>query len=136
MCFVVAMKKKIKLEFHDRSGTKHSLTIEGEFTVDKLQKLLDYAEIVAGSNQSSKVGTEVHDSKIKRLLDVITTQLQDRVFDSRDIWKAYNEIWPDDFSLGAVSTYLARLTDRGTLERSGSPSHWIYRIKPSPTLPQ
>ena len=44
------MKKKIKLEFFDRAGIKHSLTIEGDFTVDKVNRLLEYAEIVAGSS--------------------------------------------------------------------------------------
>ena len=128
------MKKRIKLEFYDRSGSKHSLAIEGEFTVEKVNRLLEYAEIVAGSGHHPP-NAEAHESKMNRLLDVINTQLADRSFDSRQIWQSYRETWGDDFTLGAVSTYLARLVDRGTLERTGSPAHWIYKLKASPAVP-
>jgi hypothetical protein len=129
------MKKRIKLEFFDRSGVKHSLAIEGEFSVEKVNLLLEYAEIVAGSNQHQP-NAESGDSKMNRLLDVINTQLVDRSFDSRQIWQLYQEIWGGDFTLGAISTYLSRLADRGTLERTGSSAHWIYRLKASPAVSQ
>lgn len=130
------MKKKIKLEFFDRAGTKHSLAIEGDFTLEKVNRLLEYAEIVAGSNPRTPNPLGSQDTKMSRLLDVINTQLAGRTFDSRELWRAYRENWGDEFSLGAVSTYLTRLVDRGTLDREGSPAHWSYRLKPSPTLPQ
>ena len=128
------MKKRIKLEFFDRSGVKHSVAIEGEVTSEKVNHLLEYAEIMAGSNQRTTLSPGSHDSKMNRLLDVINTRLADRSFDSREILHSYRETWGDEFTLGAVSTYLSRLVDRGTLERTGSTSHWIYRLKPSPTL--
>jgi len=131
-----AMNKKVKLEFFDRTGIKHSIAIEGDFTLDKIRHLLDYAEIVAGSSLSTAATADAHDTKINRLLDAINTRLRDRPFDSREIWQVYREMWSDDFSLGAVSTYLSRLVDRGTLEREGSPSRWVYRIKPSPVPSQ
>lgn len=128
------MKKRIKLEFFDRTGVKHSIAIEGEVTADKVNHLLEYAEIVAGtSSQRVPPSPGTQDSKMNRLLDVINTRLVDRSFDSREILQSYRETWGDDMTLGAVSTYLSRLVDRGTLERTGSPSHWFYRLKPSPT---
>jgi len=132
---VPPMKKRMKLEFFDRSGVKHSLVIEGDFTMEKVNRLLEYAEIVAGSDQHPPTPQGL-DSKMNRLLDVINTQLVDRSFDSRQIWQSYREIWGDDFTLGAVSTYLARLADRGTLERTGSSAHWIYKLRSTPDLPQ
>ena len=128
------MKKKIKLEFFDRAGVKHSLAIEGDFTVEKVNRLLEYAEIVSGSNPASSI-VAGQDSKMSRVLDVINTQLAGRQFDSRELWQAYRENWNDEFSLGAVSTYLSRLVDRGTLEREGSSAHWSYKLKASP-VPQ
>ena len=131
-----SMKKKVKLEFFDRAGVKHSLAIEGELTVDKVTRLLEYAEVVAGSNAPESTAVPTQDTKMSRLLDVINTQLAGRSFDSRELWRTYGQTWRDDFSLGAVSTYLSRLVDRGTLEREGSPAHWSYRLKPSAMLPQ
>ena len=128
------MNKKIKLEFFDRAGVKHSLGIEGDFTVEKVNRLLEYAEIVSGSNSTSSP-VAGQDSKMSRVLDVINTQLAGRQFDSRELWQAYRENWNDEFSLGAVSTYLSRLVDRGTLEREGSSAHWSYKLKASP-VPQ
>ena len=129
------MKKRIKLEFFDRSGLKHSLAIEGDFTVDKVSRLLEYAEIVAGSTDRSS-NSPGYESKMNKLMDVINTQPSERLFDSRQIFQSYRETWGEDFTLGAVSTYLSRLADRGTLERTGSPAHWFYKLKaPRPVPP-
>lgn len=130
------MKKKVKLEFFDRSGIKHSVSIEGDLTAEKVNRLLEYAEIVAGSDSRASLPTGSQDTKINRLIDVITTQLPDRSFDSREIWQAYRETWGDDFSLGAISMYLSRLVDRGMLDRTGSASHWNYTLKPHQPLQQ
>jgi hypothetical protein len=130
------MKKKVRLEFFDRTGVKHTIAIEGDLTVDKVNRLLEYAEIVAGSNPQPSTPSPIQDSKMTKLLDVINTRLAGRRFDSRELWQAYRDNWGDEFSLGAVSTYLSRLVDRGTLEREGSPAHWSYRLKPSPVAPQ
>lgn len=132
--FILSMKKRIKLEFFDRAGVKHSLSIEGDFTLEKVNRLLEYADIVAGSSQPPPT-SQAHESKMNRLLDVINTQPTDRSFDSRQIWQSYRDSWGDDFTLGAVSTYLSRLADRGTLERTGSASHWFYRLRASPSVP-
>jgi len=129
------MRKRIKLEFFDTSGTKHSLSIEGELTLDKVNRLLEYAEIVGGSPRGS-LPPEAHESKMNRLLDVINTGAANRSFDSREILHYYRETWGDDFTLGAVSTYLSRLVDRGILERRGSPAHWFYTLKTSQTASQ
>jgi len=128
------MKKRIRLEFFDRSGLKHSLAIEGDFTVDKVTRLLEYAEIVAGSNERSPSPLD-YESKMSKLVDVINTQPPGHSFDSRQIYQSYRETWGDDFTLGAVSTYLSRLADRGTLERAGSPAHWFYSLKASRAVP-
>ncbi len=128
------MKKKIKLEFFDRAGVKHSLSVEGEVTVEKVSKLLEYAEIVAGANPEQMTKASSQDTKVTRLLDVITTQFPATAFDSRQLWRSYRDTWGDDFSLGAVSTYLSRFFDRGALVRDGSPGHWFYRLKSSPTV--
>jgi len=127
------MKKRIKLEFFDKSGAKHTVVIEGEFTPEKVNRLLEYAEIVAGSTHQQGAILP-HDSKMNRLLDVINTQLSARRFDSREIWQSYQETWGEEFSLGAISTYLSRLVDRGLLERDGSAAHWFYKLKASPAL--
>jgi hypothetical protein len=127
------LKKKIRLEFYDRTGVRHSIAMEGELTGDKVRRLLEYAEIVSG-HESTSILPEPQESKMSRLLDVINTRHIDRVFDSREVWKEYRETWGDDFSLGAVSTYLSRLADRGTLDRSGSAAHWQYRLRSSPTV--
>ncbi len=129
-----SMKKRIKLEFFDRGGVKHSVAIEGEVTTEKVSHLLEYAEIMAGSGQRPPNSNEGQGSKMNRLLDVINTRLADKSFDSREILQSYSETWGDDFTLGAVSTYLSRLVDRGFLERAGSPSHWSYKLRTSQTL--
>jgi hypothetical protein len=130
------MRKKIKLEFFDRAGVKHTLSIEGDVSPEKVTRLLEYAEIVAGAYQVPPPSGHLQDTKIKRLLDVVSTQFGDQPFDSRQLSQRYRDVWGEEFSLGAVSTYLSRLVDRGLLIRDGSSAHWLYRLKPPPTPPQ
>lgn len=129
---LTSLKKKIRLEFYDRTGVKHSVAMEGDLTPDKVRQLLEYAEIVSG-HEASAILPEPQETKMRRLLDVINTRHVVHTFDSREVWRSYREAWGDDFSLGAISTYLSRLADRGTLERSGSPAHWSYKLRSSPS---
>lgn len=129
---MASLKKKIRLEFYDRTGVKHTVAMEGELTPDKVRQLLEYAEIVSG-HEVGAILPEPQESKMRRLLDVINTRYAAHNFDSREVWRSYREAWGDDFSLGAISTYLSRLADRGTLERSGSPAHWSYKLRSSPS---
>lgn len=129
---LTSLKKKIRLEFYDRTGVKHSVAMEGDLTPDKVRQLLEYAEIVSG-HEASAILPEPQETKMRRLLDVINTRHMVHTFDSREVWRSYREAWGDDFSLGAISTYLSRLADRGTLERSGSPAHWSYKLRSSPS---
>jgi hypothetical protein len=129
---LTSLKKKIRLEFYDRTGVKHSVAMEGDLTPDKVRQLLEYAEIVSG-HEASAILPEPQETKMRRLLDVINTRHVIHTFDSREVWRSYREAWGDDFSLGAISTYLSRLADRGTLERSGSPAHWSYKLRSSPS---
>ncbi len=100
------LKKKIRLEFYDRTGVKHSVAMEGDLTPDKVRQLLEYAEIVSG-HEASAILPEPQETKMRRLLDVINTRHMDHTFDSREVWRSYREAWGDDFSLGAISTYLS-----------------------------
>ena len=109
------------------------MAMEGELTPDKVRRLLEYAEIVSG-HDAGTILPEPQESKMRRLLDVINTRYPAQAFDSRDVWRTYSETWGDDFSLGAISTYLSRLADRGTLERTGSPAHWSYKLRVPPTV--
>jgi hypothetical protein len=129
---LTSLKKKIRLEFYDRTGVKHSVAMEGDLTPDKVRQLLEYAEIVSG-HEAGAILPEPQETKMRRLLDVINTRHVVHTFDSREVWRSYREAWGDDFSLGAISTYLSRLADRGTLERSGSPAHWSYKLRSSPS---
>jgi hypothetical protein len=129
---LTSLKKKIQLEFYDRTGVKHRVAMEGDLTPDKVRQLLEYAEIVSG-HEASAILPEPQETKMRRLLDVINTRHVVHTFDSREVWRSYREAWGDDFSLGAISTYLSRLADRGTLERSGSPAHWSYKLRSSPS---
>ncbi len=128
-----ALRKRVKLEFFDRAGVKHTIAVEGEVTAEKINHLLEYAEIVAGSAQKPHIPEGPEGTKMNKLLDVINTRLAERDFDSRELLQLYKETWGTDFTLGGISTYLSRLSDRGTLERFGSSAHWVYRLKPSQT---
>ena len=124
--------KKVKVDFMDEEGTKHSISIDGYITREKIAKILDYVELMGGAPRTSTLN-EISSPKnlFERIQDIIRSYLPDKMFISKDIRELYKEIYGDSMNLSTISTYLSRLVDRGILIRSGSSYEWRYVLKSS-----
>ncbi len=126
--------QRVKIEFYDEGGTKHTLCIEGSLSKEKVLKVLDYVELMGRLPQTPLHSLEAATKSKFDIIRELATAYTNRPFKSQDMVQKYEERYGNRISLSTVSTYLSRLVDRGVLERSGSSDGWTYVIKPPGTL--
>ena len=121
--------RRVKVEFFDQVGTRHTITVDGTVTKEKIARILDYVELMGSLSPSGELGTRpTVEAKFERIRDLLTS-FQGRPFRSGDIRQAYERRHGETISLSTVCTYLSRLLDKGVVLRSGSPAQWLYTTK-------
>jgi MoxR-like ATPase len=121
--------RRLKVEFYDPEGVRHSIAIDGPVTKEKVGKILDLVELMSGTPQTSAVALGLSPRKFDRLASTIISQLKGRSFTSRDARKTFETAFKEKIPLSTVSTYLTRLADRGVLERQQEKLGLSYRVK-------
>ncbi len=125
--------RKVKIDFMDEQGTKHTISIEGNITREKVAKVLDYVELMGAAPKTNKPLPEIQSPKnlFERIQNLIGSYFLDKIFVSKEIRELYREVYGEYISLSTISTYLSRLVDKGILIRSGSSFEWKYTLKSS-----
>jgi hypothetical protein len=122
--------RRLRIEFYDDSGCRHSISLEGPLTRDKIARILDYAELMGGlsSTPNARVHSQHARTKLERVRDLVLQRLKEATFSSREVRDMYQEFFGEPIPLTTVATYLSRLLDRGLLHRSGSSGRWRYAL--------
>jgi hypothetical protein len=121
--------RRLKVEFYDTEGVRHSIAIDGPVTKEKVGKILDMVELMSGTPQASATALGLSPRKFDRLASTIMSQLRGRSFTSSEAKKAFETTFEEKIPLSTVSTYLTRLADRGVLERGQENLGLVYRVK-------
>ncbi|MCX8192428.1 MAG: hypothetical protein N3G77_01295 [Nitrososphaeria archaeon] len=121
-------KKKVKLELTNDDGDRLILIMEGRIDREKLIQLADFLELYSGHQNESSSINFIESSKLSKLARVITKYFPLTFFSSRDVVEAYIAEYREPLSLSTASTYLARLADRGFLERHGTGNNIRYKL--------
>jgi hypothetical protein len=121
------LRRKVKVEFQDDSGTKYSLAVEGRLSREKVMKLMDLMDLV---ESSPEVITPKADGSTTfgRVLKIIQEAYLAKEFSSADIARDYEEAHGEPIGLSTISTYLSRLTERRYLARQRFGASWVYRM--------
>jgi len=120
------LRKKVKVEFQDDTGTKYSLAVEGRLSREKVLKIMDLMDLVEGSEGIE--GPAVDGSTaFGRVFKIIESSYAGKEFSTADIARDYEEQHGQPIALSVVSTYLSRLTERGILRRQKFGNSWVYR---------
>jgi len=121
------------MEFYDESGCRHTISLEGPLTRDKIGRILDYADLMGGlTPQSSPRTSHEHPrTKLERIRDLVVHKLRENTFSSDEVRALYKDFYGDPIPLTTVATYLSRLADRGLLRRSFSSGRWRYCLADS-----
>ena len=121
--------RRLKIEFYDSEGVRHSIAVDGPVTKEKVSKLFDLVELMSGTPQASATALGLSSRKFDRLASTIISQLKGKSFTSREARKLFESTFTEKIPLSTVSTYLTRLTDRGVLERQEEKLGATYRVK-------
>lgn len=132
--------KKIRVELSDTEGNRYSISFEGQVTRDKALRLLDLVELLGGmpsGGNSPTVGDTVASaerSKYDKVRSVVQKHFPVVWFSSREVQSVYEQELKEPISLSTVATYLARMTGKGTVLKSGALNSFKY--KTAPEIPQ
>jgi len=121
------LRRKVKVEFQDESGTKYSLAVEGRLSREKVMKLMDLMDMVEASPEVNQPKAD-ESTTFGRVLKIIQESYLAKEFSSADVARDYENLHGEPIGLSTISTYLSRLTERGYLARQRFGASWVYRM--------
>jgi hypothetical protein len=129
--------RKMRVELFDNEGNRYTIAFEGQITRDKALRLLDLVELLGGmpgEGATSGAGgalTSSNLSRFEKVRLVIQKSFPLVWFSSKDIQSVYEQELKEPINLSTVSTYLARMTNRGLLLRAGESNNLKYKVAPN-----
>ncbi len=115
--------RKMRVEVFDEQGNRYKITFEGEVTREKALRLLDIVELLGGvhSGEKSKESI-VETTKFDKAKSIVEKYFRFTHFSSKQVFAMYKQEFDEPISLSTISTYLARMAERGFVVRQG-PTH-------------
>ena len=129
--------RKMRVELFDSEGNRYTIAFEGQITRDKAVRLLDLVELLGGmpgegvTPGAGSVLTGNISSRFEKVRSVIQKSFPLIWFSSRDVQSVYEQELKEPVSLSTVSTYLARMTNKGLLLRVGENNRLKYKLAPN-----
>jgi hypothetical protein len=139
-------KKKIKIELEDDDGGKYNLSLEGNLSKDKIQKVLQLVESLNISKEeintsikpnynSNNIVTKNIDKNIhslnsieSRIWALIENNFAFSSFTSSNVVESYESVYSEQLQLSMVSTYLSRYVGKNKLMRIKRGKEWVYKL--------
>jgi len=124
--------RKVRVEVFDQDGNRFTIAFEGRVTREKVLQVLDLVELLGGVPKGGSMPGEggfEELSAFDRLKSLLEKQFPIVWFSSREVQRVYEDMFNAPIGLSTVSTYLARLVDRGALIRGGSLNERKYRLR-------
>jgi len=139
-------KKRIKIELEDAEGGKYNLSLEGNLSNDKIQKVLQLVESLNISKddldnniqipmeqnkslQKYDIGLNPSNNSIgSKIWALIENNFAFSSFTSSNVAESYEESYGEQLQLSLISTYLSRYFEKQKLVRSKRGKEWIYKL--------
>lgn len=122
--------KKLRVEISDAEGNRYTVSCEGHVSREKILHLLDLVELLGGTTADNNdwQRTPYDCSKFDKICSLVKQSFPIGWFSSKDAQRVCEQELNGPLSLSTVSTYLARMADRGFLIRKGSSNNRRYKI--------
>lgn len=139
-------KKKIKIELEDDDGGKYNLSLEGNLSKDKIQKVLQLVESLNISKEEINTSTRPNynlnniipknidnnnhplNSIESRIWALIENNFAFSSFTSSNVVESYESVYSEQLQLSMVSTYLSRYVGKNKLMRIKRGKEWVYKL--------
>ncbi|MCL1971095.1 MAG: hypothetical protein FWF66_06545 [Candidatus Bathyarchaeota archaeon] len=128
---------KIRVDLSKNDGRRFAITFEGQFTRDEVLHILNSNGLLDDlpngeqtTNNTVAPFSKNH-SRFEKVQMTIQKNFQLIWFTSKDIQTNYEQTLQESISLSTVSTYLARMTKKGLLMRTGTGNSVKYKETPN-----
>jgi hypothetical protein len=126
--------KKMRVELLDGEGNRYTIAFEGQITREKALQLFDLVELLgAVPTGGSNVEQAIADggnilSKYDKVRMVVQKHFPLVWFSSREVQTVYEQEVKEPIGLSTTATYLARLTNKGMLNKAGVSNSLKYKL--------
>ncbi|MFB5645511.1 MAG: hypothetical protein ACE5R3_02800 [Nitrosopumilaceae archaeon] len=117
-------RKRIRIDMEDTDGAKYDIKLEGNVTRDKILKIFEMMDLM-----NIEQGPEAPnlDSVGAKIWNIVDKHFPIGKFTSTEILEKYEDEYDEPIKLSVISTYLARFTSKGRVERSKTGREWSYQ---------
>jgi predicted transcriptional regulator len=128
----LSSRKKIKIELEDDEGSKYNLSLEGNFSKEKILQVIELMDLVRSDtgaitnnplqekNNALSVGSKIW--------NIVEESFYFNTFTSSDIVNFYKKKYNETIKLSIISTYLARYWEKGKLNRTKRLREYVYNL--------
>ncbi|HEX2487526.1 MAG TPA: hypothetical protein VHJ57_02975 [Nitrososphaeraceae archaeon] len=136
----MSSKKKIKIELQDDEGSKYNLSLEGNFSKEKIFQVIELMDLVRSTN-SGEITNQLQEKNNNNTLSVdskiwkiVEESFYFNTFTSSDIVNIYKKKYNETIKLSIISTYLARYHAKGKLNRIKKQREYVYNLVRNPSI--
>jgi hypothetical protein len=117
-------KKRIRIDMEDSDGARYDIKLEGNVTREKVLKIFEMMDLMNIEEEQEPTNMESVGSKIWHIVDKFFPMGK---FTSTNILEKYEDEFNEPIKLSVISTYLARFSSKGRVNRARTGREWTYQ---------
>ena len=117
-------KKRIRIDMEDQDGARYDIKLEGNVTRDKVLKIFEMMDLMNIEEEQEATNMDSTGSKIWYIVDKFFPVGK---FTSTNILEKYEDEFNEPIKLSIISTYLARFSSKGRIDRARTGREWTYQ---------
>ena len=117
-------KKRIRIDMEDSDGARYDIKLEGNVTRDKVLKIFEMMDLMNIEEEQEPTSLDSVGTKIWHIVDKFFPMGK---FTSTNILEKYEDEFNEPIKLSIISTYLARFSSKGRVDRVRTGREWTYQ---------
>ena len=117
-------RKRIRIDIEDADGANFNLNLSGNITREKVLKAFEFLDLMNIEDTPNSPRIDSVGAKIWNIVDKFFPLGK---FTSSAILEKYEDEYNEPIKLSIISTYLARFTEKGRIERARTGREWTYQ---------
>ena len=108
----------------DADGARYNIKLEGNVTREKILKIFELMDLMNIEDEQEPINMDSVGSKIWNIVDKFFPMGK---FTSTNILEKYEDEYNEPVKLSVISTYLARFSTKGRVDRARTGREWTYQ---------